>query len=1435
MTELPHRYEPLVLLGSGGGGAVLSVRDVLTGETLALKVLGPTGGADEYASLLREATFLADAEGLGMPEVRAFGRTRDGRAYLVRTLVEGAPLDKWSRGRDAASVVKAVVSSLRAVAVLHRFGLLHGDLKPANIVVDARGEGHLVDLGLAVPWVGEAAPARGFTPSYAAPELFTGASLDGRTEVFALACTLRDALANATPDAAIERALADVLASGTDAHPSRRPVSVDEFAHRLHRALAPTVPELTARNDHLDRWRLVGLDADAAVLGARLDCWAPDAIFHVTGPRGAGVSTLLRRWALSAGVRGVAVELVDGARVLRSHEGVAEEALALVDDGGVLAVDNLDVREVSLEALRGQAQKRGVRLVVASRGDGAGQMTPSALSQAQSLDLVRRVRPDLGHGAATALVARAAGRPGALRAMLEALAGRVVVSIGDLDDAAVDTELPETPVSLARVAMLLLRGRIAEADAMLLDCADRTSSDGRVLAARIALGRGAADEALRLADEALSDALASEVPLAVLVRARALLRMGQTAEALEATSAVVGASDAAVQAEALALRAVSFSFRGALDEALAAAEASLDAARRCDARIQSIVHGSHGLVLHRRGDRPAALDAQEQALLCAESAGDASLVAVSRLNLAALAQEAGDPARALRSLEPVLEVAVQAGQLLVVQQALANLVSLDLHLGRLEHARTTLDTLGASARVAPTVEAHRLALEGEWHELTGAITTALLRYGESARAWEAIARRDEAALIRLEAALVAMRTEAMTIAQAEELLAAETPHLAARGEHPLPDLVRAAIAEELLDFATADLALQRAKDAARSAGLDDWLVRVHVAAARVAEAQGDRVRATRELNGARAKLEQVAARLPPDLHEVFWSDPRRRSLRTGGSVTIPRVSLPPPPESSVSLGRSKRRLARIVELTASLLGAPDAEAVLGGILDHAMALVGGVRGLLLLRDDAGGPVVKTVRAMEGDVERREFSRSVAERVLATCASVVTKAARNDVRLASADSVHRLQLEALVCVPIREEGHRAISMGAIYIEVPHALAQEIDAELSVLEAFSDLAAVALLRARMADENQRARVELETANRALAAAREEIAAHLAHRTEELQSTKRELEATKADLRRGEGMGLLVGASEPMRKLYARIERVRDLDVVALIVGESGTGKELVARAIHETGARAKKPFMPINCGAIAPSLLESELFGHERGAFTGADRARLGIFREAQGGTVFLDEVGELPLAMQAAFLRVLQERKVRPLGGRDEFTVDARIVVATNRDLKQLAAEGKFREDLYYRLNVVELAVPPLRNRVEDVPLLVEHFLRRFARVHGRSPLAVERDAVRALQARPWPGNVRQLEHTLLQAWLLADGPTLSSADFQVDDAPVRAPGIARTESERQERERRAILEALEATGWNRQAAAARLGIPRRTFYRRLDAYGILVAGSNGDA
>jgi serine/threonine-protein kinase PknK len=246
--------------------------------------------------------------------------------------------------------------------------------------------------------------------------------------------------------------------------------------------------------------------------------------------------------------------------------------------------------------------------------------------------------------------------------------------------------------------------------------------------------------------------------------------------------------------------------------------------------------------------------------------------------------------------------------------------------------------------------------------------------------------------------------------------------------------------------------------------------------------------------------------------------------------------------------------------------------------------------------------------------------------------------------------------------------------------------------------------------------------------------------------------------------------------------------------------------------------------INCAAVPEQLLESELFGHVRGAFTGADRARRGLFEAAHGGTLFLDEIADTPHRMQASLLRALQEGVVRPVGDTRDVSVDVRVVAATHRDLDELVASGAFRQDLYYRLHVIAIALPPLRDRREDIPLLVEHFLAAISQRTGLPARGITRRAVRAMRDMPWPGNVRQLEHALTQLAVLAEGDVIDLGDLESMAGPAqrgrRAPG-GRPLDDRRVREKRRILDALEAHGWNRSKAAEALGMPRRTFYRRL--------------
>jgi two-component system response regulator HydG len=309
-------------------------------------------------------------------------------------------------------------------------------------------------------------------------------------------------------------------------------------------------------------------------------------------------------------------------------------------------------------------------------------------------------------------------------------------------------------------------------------------------------------------------------------------------------------------------------------------------------------------------------------------------------------------------------------------------------------------------------------------------------------------------------------------------------------------------------------------------------------------------------------------------------------------------------------------------------------------------------------------------------------------------------------------------------------------------------------------------------------------------------------------------------------------IVGASPAMTKVYGLMERVAETDASVLITGESGTGKELVARALHDRSRRKEGPFVAINCAAMPETLLESELFGHARGAFTDAKAARAGLFVQANGGTLFLDEVGEMPLSLQPKLLRALQERRVRPVGGDTEVSFDARLISATNRDLESLVEERRFREDLFYRLNVIHLPLPPLRERGNDVLLLAQSFVEHYAGLFGKHVQGLSPQAAEKLLGYSWPGNVRELQNAVERAVALT-----RHAEVAVEDLPERLQTYRRSHVviasddpaelvSLAEVERRYILRALEALGGSRTLTAQKLGLDRKTLYRKLKLWGV---------
>jgi DNA-binding NtrC family response regulator len=322
-------------------------------------------------------------------------------------------------------------------------------------------------------------------------------------------------------------------------------------------------------------------------------------------------------------------------------------------------------------------------------------------------------------------------------------------------------------------------------------------------------------------------------------------------------------------------------------------------------------------------------------------------------------------------------------------------------------------------------------------------------------------------------------------------------------------------------------------------------------------------------------------------------------------------------------------------------------------------------------------------------------------------------------------------------------------------------------------------------------------------------------------------RENRSLRRELDRRYSFSEIIGTSPALQAVFRLVEKVAPTSTNILIQGESGTGKELIARAIHHNSPRSTRPFVAVNCGAIPETLLESELFGHTKGAFTGAVTNKLGLFRSAEGGTVFLDEIGEISGAMQVRLLRALQEHEVVPLGSSGAVTFDARIICATNRELEKEVAEGRFREDLYYRLNVIEIYLPPLRERREDIPLLARSFITRTAHEQQRDEKAIEPAAMAALINYPWPGNVRELQNAIERAF------TLSNDEIDLDSLPPRVRDAAGSTPMRdtdglrptlEEIERRHIFETLASVNQDKARAANILGIDLSTLYRKLKRY-----------
>ena len=517
----------------------------------------------------------------------------------------------------------------------------------------------------------------------------------------------------------------------------------------------------------------------------------------------------------------------------------------------------------------------------------------------------------------------------------------------------------------------------------------------------------------------------------------------------------------------------------------------------------------------------------------------------------------------------------------------------------------------------------------------------------------------------------------------------------------------------------------------------------------------------------------------------------------------------------------EERLLRLIEINTMLNSELNLKRLLTLILDSVIELTKAERGFIITGSE-GKTSVEVARNIDQEAIQRaesKVSSGVIRQVMREGKALLTDSAMEDADLAQFTSVADMKLRSILCTPLKA---KEAVIGCVYIDNRFQKGSFSEDDRMLLDLFSDQAAIAVENARLYAENERARVRLKELNRALEEKVEDQAS-------EIRTIREELATHREELKLKYDYSNIIGQSPAMAEVFRLMDKVTDSDYPVLIFGESGTGKELVARAIHYNGSRGDRRFVSENCAALSESLLESELFGYEKGAFTGADARKAGLFEVAHEGTLLLDEIGDMEYVMQRKLLRVLQEREIRRVGGRETIPVDVRILSATNADLEALIEKGKFREDLYYRLKVVTIKLPPLRERREDIPLLVKAFLERIAEERGESPQDVHPEAMRILTAHGWPGNVRELKNEI-QRLALVSGPQIgpeAARDLEASAArslPSEAPALeGKTLAQI---EKQAILAAVKSADGNKALAARKLNIPRRTLYNRLKKYGL---------
>jgi transcriptional regulator with GAF, ATPase, and Fis domain len=1540
------RYELLEPIASGAQAQVFRARDsAQAGAERALKVM--PSGADPK-QLAWEFARLSALSHPHLVHVHDLDRVRsgplpEGAVFLVEELIAGQPCDRALAQLGPADRTRALVRLLAetasALGYLHARGLLHRDVAPRNLLVDASGAARLIDLGLG------AQEGVAGTPAYMAPEAFAG-SASARSDLYSLGATAWQvatgrpphgeegaALVRAIleqdvpPPAGVDGELARIIARLCARDPAARHGSAAVLLADLGRLADLELPVPAPPRGEAAAGVLIGRDAELSALCGHLEGLArgqrTPPVVAIVGVPGSGRSRLcaeaLRRLRLlAAAERLPSVHVIargelevtapsEEARQVRLLEALSARAPAVLHlpdarpgelrllsralgglDGAVLLVETEDaVAGAETIRLAPLGEADGARLCEAELGRpptpefvrevlraagglplGIHELCTAALTDgedvralsgaglrdrarrqlaAQSAD-ARRVAIAValaGHPIPPAQALAIADAPGETLGQLVA-EGIAVVEHGAIalataahvevahtlaDRPLVERALAAAEAPADRARLLVKLGRTRDAAAAHLDAGLlarealdlpaaqehlRAAALGGEARARLPLGEVLIDRGEYAAALAELDGLPARDPQVARARARALQRGGDAKAAEAALRAALVERDDPTVRELLGRLLLA---RGAFGEArtlgagpeiegLAALyQGDHGRAGECFSALAKTAEGDLararaalllGNAAHLGGRFADAAAHFEQALALAGRTGDVHTAAPAAGSLGAARKELGDYAGALEPMRQAVRDLGRLGQTSWYGPVLANLGSLLLALGDLAAAESLAARARdeASRRGTPVLGAFASLLEADLRRRQRRPREALALYTSAedifAAAGEATFQPD------------ARRGRALALAdlgRADEA----SPIVANLPDDSDTQLLRARIALAARDPAAAAHAEKAAAGFAAAARKgDSWRADLVLARALAREKKLEPARAA--LARARRTFEEIRMKTPEIYRAGLAEDPDAQLFRDAAE----------PARSAAPDARYRRLIALNKRLNSELRVSRLLELILDAVIEFTDA----ERGFLLLADKKGELHVELARNIDQrtlDASEFQVSRSIAERAAREGQPIVTIDAQGDARFSAALSVSDLRLRSVLAVPLRVKG--SVS-GTIYVDHRVRRGAFGDEDIALVLDFADQAAIAIDNTRLLRELRRARKKAE-----------ELAGELATRVEkreaEIRDIRVELQSSREALAVRYDYQNLVGRTPRMLDLFRLLDRVTETDLPVVIYGESGTGKELAARAIHHNGRRREKPFVSENCAAIPETLLESTLFGYVRGAFTGADRDARGLFEIADGGTLFLDEVGEMSAAMQTKLLRVLQDGEFRRVGGERPRKVDVRIIAASNRRLQDLVKEGRFREDLFYRLNVVTVEMPPLRDRREDIPLLVDHFLRK----QSETPKKVAPEGMARLCGYAWPGNVRELENEIVRAAALAEGaiglsdlsPRIAAA---AGEETPSSPDDLRMKARVERLERSLLREALGRAEGNQTRAARLLGLSRFGLQKKLKRYRI---------